>query len=215
MTTRNIELIVFDLDGTLVDTRRDLAKAVNFALKRVGLPARSEAEIISYVGRGEEHSIRKALGERQDLFGGAAPAFKEYYREHCADNSCLYPQVKEVLEYFGDKLRVVVSNKSHEFSVAILKAVGIYDHFQDVMGGDDPECRKPSSCPLDRIRERLEVDKGKSVIVGDMDIDIVAGKSAGILTCAVTYGLGKKEDLRKAGPDWMIDNIARLQDIIS
>lgn len=210
-----IDLIIFDLDGTLVDSRDDIANAVNFTLKKIGLKEKSISEISSYIGTGIEDLIGKSLGNKQEvLLTRALSVFEKYYRKHSADNSVLYPNVKEILEYFKNKRKVIVTNRNYEFALIALNKLGIYDYFENVVGGDDVGCMKPSSCPLDISMNRLNTNKEEAIIVGDMDIDIVAGKKAGIITCGVTYGIGKKEDIIKAKPDFIIDDIINLKNII-
>ncbi len=210
-----IDLIIFDLDGTLVDSRDDIANAVNFTLKKIGLKERSISEISSYIGTGIEDLIGKSLGNKQEvLLTRVLSVFEKYYRKHSTDNSVLYPNVKEILEYFKNKRKVIVTNRNYEFALIALNKLGIYDYFENVVGGDDIGCMKPSSCPLDISMNRLNTNKEEAIIVGDMDIDIVAGKKAGIITCGVTYGIGKKEDIIKAKPDFIIDDIIDLKSII-
>ncbi|MFQ5867415.1 MAG: HAD family hydrolase [bacterium] len=210
-----IDLIIFDLDGTLVDSRDDIANAVNFTLKKIGLKEKSISEISSYIGTGVEGLIRKSLGNKEEvLLKKALSAFEEYYKKHSTDNSVLYPNVKEILEYFKGKKKVIVTNRNYEFALLTLKTLGIYDYFEDIVGGDDIGCMKPSSCPLDMSMHRLNANKEEAIIVGDMDLDIVAGKRAGIITCGVTYGIGKKEDIIKAKPDFIIDDIMNLKNLI-
>lgn len=210
-----VDLIIFDLDGTLVDSRQDIANAVNFTLSYLGLKRKSKEEISSYIGGGVEDLIRKSLGHKGGLLLKKAQSnFERYYRRHSTDNSVLYPNVKEALEYFKAKRKVVVTNRKYEFSILALKALSICNFFEGVIGGDDLGCQKPSSCPLDKIIRDLDINREKTIIVGDMDIDISAGKKAGIATCGVTYGIGKKEDVIKARPDFIIDDVIRLKDII-
>lgn len=211
-----IELIIFDFDGTLADSRDDIVNAVNFTLKDLSLKEKSREEISSYIGRGVGDLIRRALGEGEALLlDKATSVFKEYYTEHNTDNTTLYRNVKEILEHFKDKKKVIVTNRNHEFALTALKNLSIYNYFEDVIGGDDVECAKPSPCPLDKTMQRFNTDRDKTIIVGDMDIDILAGKGAGTVTCAVTYGIGREEDIIKAKPDFIIDDIAKLKDIIN
>ena len=210
-----IDFIIFDLDGTLVDSRDDIANAVNFTLKKIGLKEKSISEITSYIGTGIEDLIGKSLGNKQEvLLTRALSVFEKYYRKHSTDNSVLYPNVKEILEYFKNKRKVIVTNRNYEFALIALNKLGIQDYFEHVIGGDDIGCMKPSSCPLDISMNRLNTNKEEAIIVGDMDIDIVAGKTAGIITCGVTYGIGEKEDIIKAKPDFIIDDIIDLKNII-
>jgi len=210
-----VELIIFDLDGTLIDSRQDITNAVNFALRNFGLKEKSIQEVSSYIGWGVEDLIRKSLGEKQKIyFKQTLSLFEEYYRKHSNDNSVLYPGVKEILGYFKGKRKIVITNRNYGFAVLTLRIAGIYDNFEDIVGGDDIGCMKPSSCPLDRAVCRLDIDRERVIIIGDMDIDILAGKKAGIITCGVTYGIGKIEDIKNAKPDYLIDNILQLKDIV-
>jgi len=211
-----IDLIIFDLDGTLVDSRQDIANAINFTLKKIGLKEKSVSETSSYIGRGMRDLIRRSLGNGQEgLIENALSIFEKYYREHSSDNSILYPHVKEILEHFKRKRKVVVTNRNYEFARLTLKNLYIYDYFEDIIGGDNTACMKPSSCPLDILMERFDIDKEKAIIVGDMDLDIIAGKQAGIYTCGVTYGIGRKEDILGAKPDFIINDIIDLKNIIN
>lgn len=212
---KNIELIMFDLDGTLVDSMKDIANAGNFTLENFGLMKKSVQEITSYVGEGREHLVKKLLGNKQGFLKEAVSMFGEYYKKHSMDNSILYPNVKKVLEYFKDKKKAVISNKNHEEVVSNLKAFAIYDYFENIIGGDEVEYIKPSPFHLCKTMQGFHINKRKSIMVGDMDIDILAGKNAGILTCAVTYGVSKKENIIRAEPDFIIDDIGKLRDIIS
>jgi len=212
---RYIEFIIFDLDGTLVDSRKDIVNAVNFTLKNIGLKEKTMQEISSYIGTGVEDLIGKSLGgNKGNLFNKALSVFEEYYSNHSTDSSILYPNVREVLEYFKNKRKVIATNRKREFALLTLKTLGINDYFEDIIGGDDTACMKPSSCPLDRTINKFRINKDKAIIVGDMHLDVLAGKEAGILTCGVTYGIGKREDIIESMPDFIIDNLLDLKEII-
>lgn len=211
-----IDLIIFDLDGTLVDSRQDIANAVNYTLKEVGLKMRSLSEISSFIGTGVEDLIRRSLdGNQINLFEKGLSTFLDYYKNHYLETTCLYPGVREILEYFNNKRKAIVTNRRHETAVLTLRKLGIYDYFEDIIGGDNIGCMKPSSCPLDKAMQELHMDEEKTMIVGDMHIDILAGRKAGITTCAVTYGIGRREDILKAEPDYIIDNILELKKIVN
>ena len=210
-----VELIIFDLDGTLVDSKEAIAKTVNFALAEVGLKEKSASEIVSYIGTGVDDLISKSLVEQhQNLFERTKSVF-ENYRINSPEHSHLYPGVKEILEYFKHKKKVIVSNRKHEFALRTLQALNIYGYFKEVKGADDIISMKPSSYPLEMAMKRFNIEKEKTIIVGDMDVDILAGKGAGIATCAVTYGIGEREDIIKAGPDYIIEQILDLKNIIN
>lgn len=213
---KNVELMIFDLDGTLVDSREDIANAVNHTLIEIGLKEKNMEEISSYIGTGMEDLIRKSIDGKTDCcFEDALSIMSEYYKKHSLDNTHLFPGVKEVLDYFRNKRKVIITNRKREFAVDTLTALNIYGYFEDITGGDNLGCMKPSSCPLEKAMHKFKMNKEKTIIIGDMYIDILAGKKAGIITCAVTYGIGKRDDIVKAKPDYMIDEIARLKEIIN
>lgn len=212
---KEADLIVFDIDGTLVDSREDITNSVNFTLKKLGLKEKGLEEIASYIGRGVTDLIKRSLGEKsEDLTEKAMSIFEEYYKKHFNDHSRLYPGVEEVLRYFADKKKVILTNRKYDYAVMTLKSLGIYGYFEEILGGDNTGCAKPSSCPLDALMEKLNVDKKRAIMVGDMDIDVLAGKEAGIATCAVTYGIGSKKDIVESRPDYIIDSITKLKDIV-
>jgi len=210
----DVDLIIFDLDGTLVDSKKGIVDAVNFTLRKLGLNEKPFGEIVSFIGAGVNSLIRKAIGKRnRGLFNKGISIFEDYYKKHAAVKSRLYPHVEDVLEYFKGKLMFVVTNRRKDMALVTLNSLGIYKYFKDTISGDDESCLKPSACPLDKVL-KSNIDKRRSIIVGDMDLDILSGKKAGILTCAVTYGIGKKEDIMKAEPDYIIDDVTELKDII-
>lgn len=210
-----VELIIFDLDGTLIDSEAEIAKNINVALADVGLKQKSVSEIAAYIGVGIDYLILGCLGkENKGLFAKAKLIFEDYRKRH-PDKSSLYPGAREILEHFKDKKKAVVTNRKHEFAVAGLRKLGILNYFEDIIGEDEPQCKKPSACPLNKIIKELKVDKDKTIIVGDMDIDILSGRAAKITTCGVSYGIGSKEGLVKAQPDYLIDEILALKRIIN
>ena len=130
------------------------------------------------------------------------------------DNTAMYPGVTDVLEYFKDKKKIIISNKSKEFIELSLKRFKIEKYFVRVSGGDDDNCRKPSPCPIIKVMGEFKVKPREAIIVGDSFLDIQTGINSGILTCGVTYGIGKKEDILALKPDFVIDRISKLKDIL-
>ena len=211
---KQIDLLIFDLDGTLVDTRRDLANSVNFALNALNLPALQIEEVMSYVGDGLKKLLDRSLPkDGLENIGDVIDIFREHYREHCLDFSGFYPDVVNILNYFQDKKMTVVSNKPEEFTRLILEGLRIADFFEIILGGDSLPLMKPDPGPILHILDKLNASNEKTAIVGDGTTDIEAGKAANILTCAVTYGLKEKEVLLKMEPDFMIDDIVELKRI--
>lgn len=212
---KEVDLLIFDLDGTLVNSKKDIINSVNITLTNLGLAKKNENEIGSYIGTGVVDLLKKSLGQNHEKFlDKAMDTFKNYYQVHHSDTSFLYPGVVEILANFANKKKVIITNRNKEFASITLEKLDISSYFEDIIGGDDLACMKPDSCPLDIVIKRLKIDRNKAIMIGDMDIDILAGKKAHILTCAVTYGIGKKEDILKAKPDYIIDDIAELKNII-
>jgi phosphoglycolate phosphatase len=210
---RPVDLIMFDLDGTLADTGHDLAAAVNYTRSHFNLAPLAEQLVYGHVGRGVEHLLKYSLAEEYpDHFHEVVRIFVERYETHLLDTTVLYPGVQGVLDHFRGKRRVLVSNKMHRLTVAVARGLGVENQFDAILGGDSAAEKKPHPALLHSVLERFQVSAARALIVGDGDTDIEAGKRAGVITCGVTYGLGRKDDLIAAKPDVMIDNISELSD---
>jgi 2-phosphoglycolate phosphatase len=208
---REVDLIMFDLDGTLADTGHDLANAVNYARAHFNLSPLPDDLVYAHVGRGVEYLLRHALPEESPShFEEVMRVFLERYEHHLLDKTVLYPNVHDVLDYFRNKTRVVVTNKMYRLSVAVLRGLGIERQFDAILGGDSGPDKKPDPALLKVALQRFDVDCAKAVMVGDGDTDVEAGKRAGVITCGVTYGLGDKKALLEARPDFLIDEFAQL-----
>lgn len=210
-----IDAIFFDVDGTLVDSRKDIANAVNYVLRQLGLKEKPSGEIVSYIGTGVKDLIRRSVGGDEDaLIARGVETFSDYYVRHPADESKLYPHVKETLDYFTEKRKFILTNRYAAFADITLKAFAIRDYFEGIIGGDDEGCLKPSACVLTESFPSLKIDRERALVVGDMAIDVMTGKNSGVQTCWVSYGLGKMGDVQGLKPDYMIDDIAQLRRII-
>jgi phosphoglycolate phosphatase len=210
---RPVDLIMFDLDGTLADTGHDLADAVNYTRSHFNLAPLAEHLVYGHVGRGVEHLLKYSLAEEYpDHFHEVVRIFLERYERHLLDTTVLYPGVQGALDHFRRKRRVLVSNKMHRLTVAVARGLGVENQFDAILGGDSAAEKKPHPALLNLVLERFKVPAASALIVGDGDTDIEAGKRAGVITCGVTYGLGRRDDLIAAKPDVMIDNIAELSD---
>lgn len=210
---RAVDLVMFDLDGTLANTGRDLANAVNHTRAHFDLTPLPDSLIHSHVGRGVEHLLKHSLPEETpDHFPEVMQVFLAWYENHLLDTTVLYPDVPEILEYFRGKRRVVVSNKTRRLTVAVLRGLGVEDQFDLILGGDSGPEKKPHPGLLHTVLDGFGFSANQAVMVGDGDTDIQAGKRAGVVTCAVTYGLGSKKDLLAAEPDLLIDTLMQLSD---
>lgn len=208
---KEIDLLMFDLDGTLANTGQDLANAVNYVRRRFTLEPLEDRLVYGHVGRGVEHLVRCSLPEKcRDRFKEAMGLFLEHYENHLLDTTVLYLHVKETLHYFRSKRRVVVSSKLHRLTVSVLGGLGIETCFDAILGGDSVAQKKPDPEALNQVLTAFGISPVMALMVGDGDTDIEAGKRAGVLTCGVTYGLGKREELIGAEPDLLIDDLSQL-----
>ncbi len=204
-----IKLIIFDLDGTLVDTSGDITNALNYALKPYGLRDLTVEDTIKMVGEGITRLIEKLLeNERIQMRDTVIKRFLDYYSEHLVDFSTLYPHVRETLEKLNDYKKAVISNKREYLSTRLLDKLELLKYFDLVVGSDTTSERKPSAIPVIYVFTKLGVNPDESIIVGDSNYDIEAGKKAGLKTVAVTYGYRGRQYLIDA--DYIIDSMKDL-----
>jgi phosphoglycolate phosphatase len=209
------DLLIFDLDGTLVDTRRDLANAVNYALQQLGKDEIDLDTVTGYVGDGVRKLLERALGDTaKTALQTAHRYFQSYYREHIADFSQTYPGIRNVLVHFAHKQKAVLTNKPQEFTNALLQRLNIHHHFDIIIGGRPGLKLKPDPEAVRLILSRLNVSPSRALIIGDGENDILAGKAAGLATCAVTYGFRSAEKLLALQPDFVVGVPAELKDLI-
>jgi phosphoglycolate phosphatase len=210
---KRVELILFDLDGTLADTGADLADAVNFTRGQFDLVPLPAPQIHVHVGLGVEHLLRHTLPIKNNQhFAEIIAVFTNYYEAHLLDKTVLYPGVRDILEYFRGKRRVVATNKIQRFAEAVVRGLAVDECFDLILGGDSAAEKKPHPALLTLALERFQTAASSALMVGDGDTDIEAGKRAGVMTCGVTYGIGDKERLRAAKPDVIIERLAELRD---
>ncbi len=209
-----LKLIAFDLDGTLVDSKRDITNAINFAIKPVGLPELTPDDTVKFVGQGVTSLIEKILG---DNHSEKAPLIREsfidYYSEHLFDYTMPYNGVIKTLKTIGRYKKAVISNKREILSIRLLEGLGMAKYFDLIYGPDSVSERKPSPVPVLKAMETLDSKPEETILVGDSNVDIEAGKKAGVLTVGVAYGYKPIEYLQEA--DYIIKNdISELIQII-
>jgi len=213
MTKIPVDLLIFDLDGTLIESKWDIAKSVNLTLQELGLPQRPLEEIFGFVGDGVKKLLRLAVGDNDRVsFEEALRVFRGHYLEHCLDRTVYYPGVEQTLMHFGTKRKAVATNKSIEYTTVILQGLG-GNHFQCVVGGDNGFGLKPEPGMLLHVMEQLSVPKDRTVLVGDSTNDINGGHNAGIRVCAVGYGMGNRERMVACQPDWFIERPEELTEL--
>ncbi|HET9595404.1 MAG TPA: HAD-IA family hydrolase [Anaeromyxobacteraceae bacterium] len=192
-----IRAAVFDLDGTLVDSKLDLCLAVNHALRRVGLPERTMEEVAGFVGEGAQKLVERAVAPRLDLARAALDAWWEHYEAHLLDHTVLFPGLAELLERAPFAL-AVHTNKPGRLARRILDGLGVAQRFGDVVGGDEAP-RKPDPAGTRGILEALGVAPEEAVLVGDSLVDLETARAVPLRFVPVAWGLVDAERLVAAG----------------
>ncbi|OQX30946.1 MAG: phosphoglycolate phosphatase [Candidatus Sedimenticola endophacoides] len=216
------KLILIDLDGTLVDSVPDLAFCVDRMMERLGRPAHGEARVRDWVGNGVERLTRRALigqldGEPPDQeFAQAYPIFLELYDRHNGENSRLYPGVREGLDYLkGTGIHLgCVTNKAAQFTIPLLKALGIHDEFELIISGDTLPKKKPDPLPLLHAARHFDIAPAEALMLGDSVSDTKAARAAGFGIFCVSYGYNHGRDIREANPDHVIDSFVELRGLL-
>jgi phosphoglycolate phosphatase len=208
---KKIDLFLFDLDGTLIDSKKDIAASVNFTMAKLGLPPLADDLIYSFVGNGVTPLIRKTVEAAGGApFEQAMAIFMAHYDQHLLDTTDAFPGVREVLKHFKDTKKIVVTNKSQAFSEKILKGIHLAPFFDGVFGGDTAFPKKPAPDVVHHLLKNYGVAPRQAVLVGDSKVDIETGKNAGIVTCGVTYGFRPRRELEEAGCDFLIERASDL-----
>jgi len=234
-----VDIFLFDLDGTLIDSKRDIANAVHHVQKAFHHSLDSEEKIGSFIGDGIGLLIERALPHASaENHKKAVLMMKDYYREHCVDHTIVYPGVREMLDHFSHKKMAIVTNKPERISNRILKNLTLDHYFPVIIGGDTLSQKKPQPEPLlEAIRllraesreQKAEIKKPSLkkysstlpsalaslsspivVMVGDSQNDIHAGRAAGLLTCGIQSNIGNPDELRKSKPDFLISTLSEL-----
>lgn len=209
-----IRLIIFDLDGTLVDSSVDLTNALNHAIEPCGIEKLTVAQTKSLVGEGITKLLENLLGpERLSMHAHILGRFMDYYSSHLIDHTTPYPGVTETLAGLQNYKKAVISNKREALSREVLKGLGLLQHFDAVLGSDSTGQKKPSPRPLLKVMQMLSSAPRETMIVGDSNFDIEAGKAAGTITCAVTYGFRDAGLLQDA--DLMIDMFSEIPGVLT
>src|ERR1022692_1724163 len=220
---RTIKLLIFDLDGTLIDSRLDLVHSVNASLRHLGRPELAEDLIASYVGDGAPMLIRRTLGADADdetLVRQGLEYFLAYYKEHKLDHTTVYAGMREALVAIRNsrngvpRKMAVLSNKPVNPSRAIIEALGLGEFFLSVYGGNSFATKKPDPEGAQTILREAGAKPEETLIVGDSAVDVTTGQNAGLWTCAVTYGFAP-HTLEGAKPDVVVDSPRELAELFA
>jgi phosphoglycolate phosphatase len=212
-----MNLLIFDLDGTLIDSKRDLVHSVNAARALMGLEPISEELVSSYVGSGAPILMRRALGpdaSEADV-QRALEYFLGYYREHMLDNTRLYPGVRVALDrlHLAGSSMAVLTNKPVRFSRALVEGLGLGRHFFQVYGGNSFEQKKPDPIGVETLLKESGIARERTIMVGDSGVDVRTARNARIRACGVTYGF-QPEGFIEDPPDLVIDDLNQLADYV-
>ncbi|WP_457561740.1 phosphoglycolate phosphatase [Caminibacter pacificus] len=208
-------LLIFDLDGTLIDSVPDITDAINKTFDELGIERVSEEDVRNYLGNGARTLIERALRGKNDeeLLQKTLKIFKNHYKNNVCNKTILYPGVKETLEKLPYK-KVIVTNKPYEFVGEILKTLEIDKHFEMYIGGESLPEKKPSPLPLLYVCEKMGYKPSEAVMIGDSKNDILAARNAGIKSVAVNYGYNYGEDVSIYKPDIIIDDFRKLLEVL-
>jgi len=222
MAVKKPEMVLIDVDGTLVDSVPDLAYCVDEMMIAIGESTYGEAKVREWVGNGVERLVCRALvgqleGEPdQELFDKAYPIFVELYSENTCKRSCLYPGVKEALDYLvASNVKLgCVTNKAEQFTIPLLKTLGIHDIFSIVISGDTLAKKKPDPMPLLHGADFFKVKPENALMLGDSISDVTAARAAGFQIICMSYGYNHGIDIRESNPDAVVDSMIEIKAIL-
>ena len=220
---QRIRLILFDLDGTLVDSVGDLAWCGNAMLRRLGMAVHDEGLARKWVGNGMERFVKRVLtGEMDaepapDLFQRGLEIFRELYGAHASDRCVVYPGVVETLQWLAARSFTLacVTNKPEPFTSQVIAAMGLDSYFELVVAGNTTARKKPDPLPLHYAANHFGFDYGDCLMVGDSSNDVRAARAAGFGVVCVPYGYNHGDDIRDADPDLVVDNLYELVKLFS
>ena len=212
----DIHMIIYDLDGTLVDTLDDLRAAVNVILSDAQRPLISRETVRLYIGDGLDTFLQRALKTKDaHLVAAARKRFHDYYTEHLSVHSRVYEGVAELLNRMQQRIQVILTNKPQPYALELLEDLGLTDHFRMIVGGRDDLRLKPAADGILYLLREFNIQPRHALMVGDSDNDILAGKAAGVRTCAVTYGFRERRLLAMHKPDIIVDTPGQLGTMLS
>jgi phosphoglycolate phosphatase len=213
----SVHALIFDLDGTLIDSKLDLIHSVNAMLAEMGREKLSDEVISSYIGHGAPMLVSRALGgvAKEDELARGLSYFLDYYEEHKLDNTCLYPETAETLAKLSERkiAMAVLTNKPVKISVRILEALGTAKYFQAIYGGNSFETKKPDPQGAKAILDELCVNAADAMMIGDSEVDIQTARNADMIATAVNFGFGI-HDRAQHPADIYLDRMSDLLGVI-
>ena len=224
MDFKTKKLIIFDLDGTLIDSVPDLALAINHTMKSLNIKEYPEELIRSWVGNGASILVKRALSSNTKidkniddrLYNDALTIFLEFYKSNLTNSTKLYPNVRDILKYLKSKdyTLAIVTNKPFDFIEPILQNFDINKYFSYCIGADSLDEKKPSAKPLIHVCNKLNISIKNSIMIGDSKNDIIAASNANMDSVAVSYGYNYDENISMYNPNVILDKFSLLKDIL-
>jgi phosphoglycolate phosphatase len=205
------DLIVFDLDGTLIDSAGDIADSLNHALAAHGLPTHSDDAIIPMIGKGVTHLVTQAIGPGHlEHLDAVTTTFRHRYRERPVGRTRLYPGVAETLATLGPVAKAIATNKPGYLARSIVEQLGLAGHFFAVLGDEDMVRRKPDPQVVHDLRARVGAAPERTLFVGDSPIDAATAQAAGVDLCLVSYGYADRAELAVLPARYRVDEFSSL-----
>jgi phosphoglycolate phosphatase len=209
--------VAFDLDGTLIDSRHDLASSVNHVLRTMKLAELDPETLYGYVGEGARVLVERALRpSRRARFDEGVALFMEYYGEHLLDATRPYPGMVELLDALAERevALSVLTNKPIGLSRTILEGLGLTARFVGIVGGDSLPTRKPDPAGLDELRRLTDTPRERTLLVGDSGIDVETARAGGVAFCGVSWGLSP-DALLAAAPERVVDDASEILALVA
>jgi phosphoglycolate phosphatase len=212
---QKVDLLVFDLDGTLVRSGDDLIASVNYTLETLGLTILTPETVRGFVGDGVRTLLKRALGpDAMEHYDHAMELFSSHYSLHLLDHTTLYPDVPEILDYFERKKKVIVTNKLLGFTLEITKGLGIDTRFLEIIGEDSTPFKKPDPRLLQLVMAKWGGMPERTVVIGDGVNDLLLARKAGALSCAFLNGITGRDKLLDLAPDLTCETLSDLKTLL-
>jgi phosphoglycolate phosphatase len=211
----SFNFLIFDLDGTLIDSQEDITAAVNSVRKEYGFEYLHVEQVRSYLGNGVNALMNRAVPEKKGMVQAEVlEKFNFCYGRCLTDTTVVYNGIREMLEILKNKKKAVLSNKNENFSCEIVKRLGISSYFVKVWGGDSTGTKKPDPKPIADLINLTNSDVSKTVMIGDSANDFLAAEAAGIMSIAVLYGYSDIEQIKQYAPDFIVKDPKDIIDIV-
>jgi phosphoglycolate phosphatase len=216
LAVRTFNLIIFDLDGVVIDSAPDLVSAAQYSLKQIGSSDPGFSFIRGCIGGGARNLLLRSLDEdKKGRVDEAMTIFRDYYERNCVNETVLYPGVHDVLTFYsGHKRLALATFKIRAATQRILAELDVLKYFDAIVTADDVQRPKPDPECIHHVLNKLHCSPDDAILVGDTPTDINTAKNAGISSCAVLYGIGTRDDLFDSEPDFIVENILELTSIV-